>query len=84
VAGAELGEGVAEGVAGGIALGVVGHDGLGGAAAPLDKPGRGAREGGRDRLGVLGGVDLAGDQAGVVVDDSDDLDLFRAARLVGL
>ena len=33
---------------------------------------------------VLGGVQLAVGQAGVVVDDADDLDLARVARAMGL
>ena len=86
MAGAELDQGVVEGVAGGVALRVVRHHGLDRAAALLSKPPGGASQRGRDGGGVLGAVELAVDQAGVVVDDADDLTvparrvLWRSAR----
>ena len=81
VAGAELGERVAELVAGRVALGVVAHDRLRRAAALLAHPRGGASQRGRDGDRVLGAVDLAVGQAGVVVDDADDLDLAGARRV---
>src|SRR3954469_11385420 len=82
VPGAELGERGAELLAGRVAASVVAHDGLHRAAALLDEPPGGAPQGARDGDRVLGGVDLAVRQAGVVVDDADDLDLARAASAV--
>ncbi len=70
--GAQVGEHVAEGVAARVALGVVAHDRLDRAAALLAHPGGGAAQRGRDVLGVLGGVQLAVGQPGVVVDHADD------------
>ena len=69
------------GVAGGVALRVVGHHRLDRAAALLAQPRRGAPQGGRDGVGVLGRVQLAVGQAGVVVDDADDDGLAGVAGL---
>jgi len=78
------GQRFAELSAGRVALRVVAHDGLDGAAALLDKPGRCAPQRRRHRGRGFAGVDLAVDQAGVVVDDADDLDLAGVAGLVAL
>ena len=75
-------EGVAELVAGGVALRVVAHDRLDGAAALLAKPVGGAAQRGRDGDRVLGAVQLAVGQAGVIVDDADHLDRAGPAGLV--
>src|SRR5215207_5298169 len=74
VPGIESGERVTKLEAGGVALRVVAHDRLDGSAALFAHPDSGAPERGRDRRGVLGRVDLAVDQAGVVIDDPDHLD----------
>jgi hypothetical protein len=84
VPGAELGEGVAKLGAAGVAERVVAHDGLHRAAALLAHPRSGAAQGRRDGVRVLGGVDLAVGQAGVVVDDADDLDPAGVAGAVHL
>src|SRR5215210_802901 len=84
VAGAEAGEGVAELVAGGVALRVVAHNRLDGAAALLAKPPGRAAQRGRDGVLVLRAVQLAVDQAGVVVYDGDHLDRAGPAGLVTL
>ena len=82
--GAELGEGVAKLAAAGVAERVVAHDGLHRAGALLGHPRGGALEGGRDGVLVLGAVQFAVGQAGVVIDDADDLDRARVAGAMRL
>ena len=81
MAGAELGERVTEGMAG-VALGVVVTSPPGRARSPARASTRRRAQRDRDRRGVLGRVQLAVDQAAVVVDDADHDRLAGVARLV--